>query len=63
VIPEMNIKTCVLHVKQNIQTKFGKEAADAFSKTASETSADVFYQQLGSFAVKFVFVFNFYPNC
>jgi len=52
----MDVKSCVLHIKDNIDKKFGKDAAQAFFKAANDTSIDGFYQNLGVIAQRSIFL-------
>jgi len=59
----MDVKSCVLHIKDNIDKKFGKDAAQAFFNAANDTTSDGFYQKLGVIAQRSVFSkFLIYSN-
>lgn len=49
-VPHMDVKSCVLHIKDNIDKKFGKDAAQAFFNAANDVTIDGFYQKLGAIA-------------
>jgi len=39
-------------LKENVEKKFGKDAAQAFFNAANDHTVDGFYQKLGFFAMK-----------
>ena len=59
----IEVRSYILHLKENIEKKYGKEAASLFFHAASDPTCDGFFQQLGVMAYKysyFLFHFEFY---
>jgi hypothetical protein len=61
----MDVKSCVFHIKDNIEKKFGNNVAQSFFNAANDTTTDGFYQKLGvisqrSFVLFCILSFNIY---
>jgi hypothetical protein len=52
IVPEMEIQSCVTHLKENVKTKFGEKAATTFSTAARQSTKIAFIERLGSLAIK-----------
>jgi hypothetical protein len=52
VMPEANIMSCCMHIKENVERRFGAEAAKSFFSAAQEPSKEGFYSNIGALLAK-----------
>ncbi len=45
-----SIAGCSFHISQNVQQKYGKDAAVSFMQCSQAKTPDMFYQQFANFA-------------